>query len=65
MAKKKIEDLRQLQDAELEHMIANLRQELFKLRAESKGGQIEKPHKIPEAKRTIARCNTIIRERKK
>ena len=41
----------------------SLKKELFDLRTEAEAGRIEKPHKINEVRRTIARCETIIQEK--
>jgi large subunit ribosomal protein L29 len=50
-----IEEIRLKEDA--------LKKDLFNLRTEAEAGRIEKPHKINEVRRTIARCETIIREK--
>ena len=60
----KTSEVRQLSAAELEHKLVDLRQELFKLRFQAKSGKIEKPSRISEVKRTIARILTIESERK-
>ena len=51
-------------DAEIEQNLRSLKEELYKLRVEVKSGRIDKPHRIGEAKKNIARCYTILRERK-
>ncbi|MFH1380881.1 MAG: 50S ribosomal protein L29 [Candidatus Omnitrophota bacterium] len=48
---------------EIEQKIANLREELFKFRFEQKTGRVEKPHRINEIKRDIARLYTILGEK--
>ncbi|MFC1577078.1 50S ribosomal protein L29 [Candidatus Omnitrophota bacterium] len=56
-------ELRNMTVEEIQNKIEGLKQSLFTLRTEAKGGRIEKPHKIRECKRDIARCETIIREK--
>ncbi len=63
MAKLRLDDLRNMTDAELQQSIANLKEELFKLRCEFRSGRIEKPHKIGLAKKKLARIYTILNER--
>ena len=60
----KAEDVRNMTEAEIQHKIISLEEELFKLRSEQQAGRVEKPHLINEARRAIARCNTILREKK-
>ena len=57
-------DIRNMTEEEIEAKIASLREELFKLRFEQKTGRVEKPHRIKIAKREIARCLTILREKR-
>ena len=40
-----------------------LKKELYGLRSEAEAGRVEKPHKINDIRRDIARCETIIREK--
>jgi len=49
---------------EISNKIVSLREELFKLRFEQKAGRVEKPHRIKEARKEVARCNTILTEKK-
>jgi len=64
MAKLKLENMKNMTAEELEQTINSLKEELYKLRVEAKSGRIEKPHRLRESRRNIARCLTIIRERK-
>ncbi|MFH1791365.1 MAG: 50S ribosomal protein L29 [Candidatus Omnitrophota bacterium] len=64
MAKLKSESIRNMTEAEIEQTLAGLKEELYKLKADATAGRIEKPHRISQAKREIARCYTIIKERK-
>ncbi len=59
----KASDIRNMTASEIEHKIATLREELFKFRFEQKTGRVEKPHRIKEIRRDIARLYTILRER--
>ena len=56
-------DIRNMTQAEIGNKVISLREELFKLRFEQKAGRVEKPHRIRQAKREIARCHTILREK--
>ncbi|MEA3328302.1 MAG: 50S ribosomal protein L29 [Candidatus Omnitrophota bacterium] len=58
----KTDEIRQLGTAELEHKLAELKEELFKLRFQAKSGKLEKPSRISEARRMIARILTIKRQ---
>jgi len=59
----KAKDLRELTDAELNEKLANLKDELFKLRFQLSTGQLDNPARIREVRKDIARVNTILRER--
>ena len=56
-------DLRDLTDDELEHALAERRQELFNLRFQSATGAIENTARLKLAKREIARILTVRTER--
>jgi large subunit ribosomal protein L29 len=60
----KASELRNLSQEELVQKYNSLRGELFNLRAEMKAGRIEKPHKLRELRRDIARIKTVIRQHK-
>ncbi|MCM1053264.1 MAG: 50S ribosomal protein L29 [Ruminococcus sp.] len=59
----KIKDLRELSDKELEGKIREAKKELFNLRMKQSVGTLEKPSKIRELRKDVARMMTIIRER--
>jgi large subunit ribosomal protein L29 len=59
----KINELRNMTADEIRLKEEALKKELFNLRTEAGAGRIEKPHKINEARKTIARCETILREK--
>ena len=56
-------ELRDLTDDELDHRLAETRQELFNLRFQSATGALENPARLKLAKREIARILTVRNER--
>jgi large subunit ribosomal protein L29 len=56
-------ELRELSDDELEHRLAERRQELFNLRFQSVTGALENSARLRLAKREIARILTVVNER--
>ena len=56
-------DLRDLTDDELEHQLAERRQELFNLRFQGATGALENTARLKLAKREIARILTVRTER--
>ena len=59
----KANELRNMTVDEIKLKEETLKKELFALRSEAEAGRVEKPHKINEIRREIARCETIIREK--
>lgn len=59
----KINELRELSDEELNNKIAEYKEELFNLRFSQATGSLEKPSRIKELRKAVARIKTIIRER--
>ena len=59
----KIKDLRELSNKELEGKIRESKKELFNLRLKQSTGTLEKPSKIKELRKEVARMKTIMRER--
>ena len=59
----KIKDLRNMTKDELEHKKITLKEELYDLRGKVRAGNIEKPAMIKQAKRTIARIETLLKEK--
>lgn len=57
-------ELRNLSESELEEKVSSLKKELFELKALARSERIEKPHRIGQAKKDIARILTILKERK-
>lgn len=59
----KIEDLRVKSDDELSVQLGELKREAFNLRFQSATGQMEKPARVREVRRDIARVKTLQGER--
>lgn len=60
----KINEIRALNDNDLNKKLSDLQAELFNLRFQQATGQLENPHAIGNVKKDIARFKTIITERK-
>ncbi len=60
---KKVKELRDLTDEELERKLIDLKDELFRLRFQLATGQLENHMRIREVRRAFARAKTILRER--
>ena len=56
-------DLRNLSTEELNKKLAESKEELFNLRFSQATGNLEKPSRIKELRKLVARMKTIIRER--
>lgn len=56
-------DLRKLSTEDLNKKIAEYKEELFNLRFSQATGNLEKPSRIKELRKLVARMKTIIRER--
>ena len=54
----KIEEFRGLKPAELDRKAEELRRERFQLRIQQQVGQVEKPSRLREIRKTIARSET-------
>ena len=59
----KANEIRKLENAELENRISELKAELFNLRFQLAVGQLENTARIKTVKRTIAQMKTVITER--
>ena len=59
----KIGEIRSLSDQELQKRLEEAHQELFNLRFRLATRQLVNHREIPRVKKTIARMNTIVRER--
>ena len=58
----KAQDIRKLTKAQIEKKIAELKEELFNLKFQAALGNLEKPARMNEVKRDIARMKTILTE---
>ena len=59
----KIEDLRQKSDDQLDEELTTLKREQFNLRFQAATSQLERPARIKEVRRDIARIKTLQAER--
>lgn len=59
----KIKELRSLSIEDLNKKITESKKELFDLRLKQAAGQLEKPSRMRELRKDVARMKTIIRER--
>jgi large subunit ribosomal protein L29 len=59
----KAKDIRERSQDELNKMLGDLEEQLFKLRFQKSTGQIENPVKIREVRKDIARVLTVMNER--
>ena len=60
---KQAQELRELNDTELEHRLGESKEELFNLRFQNATGQLASTARIPQVRREIARCETLLRAR--
>ena len=60
----KVNELRKLSDKDLVKKIQESKKELFDLRLKQSTGSLDKPSKVRELRKDIARMNTILNERK-
>ena len=58
-----VKELRSLSIDELKNRIKESKKELFDLRLKQSTGALEKPSRIHELRKNIARMNTILREK--
>jgi large subunit ribosomal protein L29 len=56
----KYDEIKELTPTELLTRKRELREEIFNLRVQQQGGQLEKPHLIRTARRNIARLETAL-----
>ncbi len=59
----KVEEIRDLSEAELNEKLTSLKEELFNLRFQHATGQLENAMRIKDVKKSIARVKTVQRER--
>lgn len=63
--KLKASQLREMTGDELVNKKLSIKKELFELRHQVKIGRLDKPHRMSEARKEIARIETILTERGK
>ena len=59
----KVDEIRDLSEAELAEKLTSLKEELFNLRFQHATGQLENTMRIKDVKKSIARVKTVQRER--
>ena len=59
----KPKEIRELTDAEAQAKLRDLRQEMFNLRLQQQTARLERPSRLHEVRRDIARVETILRAR--
>ena len=60
----KIEDVRALTDDQLADNLLDLKREQFNLRFQAATGQMEKPHRVGQIRKDIARIKTVMGQKK-
>ncbi len=58
-----IDDLKVMNDDQLQQQLIDLKREQFNLRFQSATNQLEKPSRVREVRRTIARIQTLQNQR--
>jgi large subunit ribosomal protein L29 len=56
-------ELAELNDIELENRLREFKEELFNLRFQNATGQLANTARLPQVRREIARCETLLRAR--
>ena len=59
----KLEELRNLSKEDLTLKMAGFKEDLNKLNYMKRAGQVDKPHRFKELKRSIARIQTLLNEK--
>jgi large subunit ribosomal protein L29 len=59
----KAKEIRELTEAEAQAKLRDLRQEMFNLRLQQQTARLERPSRIREVRKDMARIETILRER--
>jgi large subunit ribosomal protein L29 len=60
---KKITELRELTNEELNKILADTQREMFNLRFQRETEQTEKPAEVRKARKLVARIRTVLRQR--
>ena len=59
----KVSEIREMTAEQLNAKLAELKNELFRLRFQNAINQLDNPHKITDVKHDIARVMTVLREK--
>ena len=59
----KVKEIRELSTKDINEKIVSAKEELFNLRFANATGNLEKPSRVKEIRKTIARIKMVIRER--
>jgi large subunit ribosomal protein L29 len=59
----KPKEIREMTDAEAQAKLRDLRQELFNLRLQQHAARLERPSRLRDLRKDVARIETILRER--
>ncbi|MFQ5953145.1 MAG: 50S ribosomal protein L29 [Candidatus Omnitrophota bacterium] len=59
----KASEIRNMTKAEIEQKIRSLKEQMFGVKAEFTSDRVERPHRLRQAKRDVARCHTILKEK--
>ena len=59
----KIAAIKELSDSELKSKAQDLKQETLNLRIQQQSGRLEKPSRITEIRKTVARIETVLGQR--
>lgn len=62
--KMKVKEIRELTTEQIKAKIAEFKDEIFSLRMQQATGNLEKPSRIKELRKDVARMKTILAERK-
>ncbi len=62
MAARKHAELKALSADQLADELLSLKKEAFNLRFQAATGQLEKPHRVDEVRKSIARIKTLLRQ---
>ena len=60
----KVKEIRELTTEQIEEKIASTKVEIFTLRLKQATGNLEKPSRIHELRKDVARMKTVLAERK-
>lgn len=59
----KTSEIRKMSVEDINKKIVELKNELFELRMKQSTGNLDKPHKINELRKTVARLKTVLNEK--